>query len=306
MSTARSGNSCRRREPPDRYARRPMMDRLRAWLDRWGAILPLLVAEFVVWLGFGGLLPVLPIYFDEQGIDLATLGLVIAAWPAARLLSEPLFGWLADRTARVPLMVIGLVATGVFGALPLVLDRPGRVPPAAGRSRAGRGDLRPGRPRLPDRRDATRATRRGVRAVRRRADGRAAARPVDRGVRRRPVRRHRVRVRVQRHRRDRRRCRHRPARPRRGSRPQGRRIALVGSHDDAARLAVRRGSRRGRPGGRSGGRRWTRRRRRHGRCVSSTGASSRRSSSTSAATTAAARTRSSGACSCRVWAPTSR
>jgi MFS family permease len=97
-----------------------MYDRVRAWLQRWGPILPLLAAEFIIWIGFGGLLPVLPIYFAEQGIDLATLGLVIAAWPAARLISEPLFGWLADRTARVPLMVIGLVAAGVFGALPLV------------------------------------------------------------------------------------------------------------------------------------------------------------------------------------------
>jgi MFS family permease len=95
-----------------------------AWLDRWGGIAPLLLAEFVVWLGFGGLLPVLPLYFIEQGIDLATLGIVIAAWPAARLVSEPIFGWLADRTERGPLMVIGLVATGVFGALPLVLTGP--------------------------------------------------------------------------------------------------------------------------------------------------------------------------------------
>jgi MFS family permease len=98
--------------------------RVRAWLDRWAPILPLLVAEFVIWLGFGGLLPVLPIYFKEQGLDLATLGLVIAAWPAARLISEPAFGWLADRTPRVPLMVIGLVAAGVFGALPLVWTGP--------------------------------------------------------------------------------------------------------------------------------------------------------------------------------------
>jgi MFS family permease len=101
-----------------------MVARVRAWLDRWGPILPLLIAEFIVWLGFGGLLPILPIYFKDQGIDLATLGLVIAAWPAARLISEPVFGWLADRTARVPLMVIGLVATGIFGALPLVLTGP--------------------------------------------------------------------------------------------------------------------------------------------------------------------------------------
>jgi MFS family permease len=94
--------------------------RLGAWFTRWGPLLPLLVAEFVVWLGFGGLLPVLPLYFTEQGIDLATLGIVIAAWPAARLLSEPVFGWLADRWPRVPLMVVGLVVYGLAGALPLV------------------------------------------------------------------------------------------------------------------------------------------------------------------------------------------
>ena len=58
--------------------------------------------------GSGRCCPVLPLYFTEQGVDLATLGLVIAAWPAARLVGEPIFGWLADRTARVPLMVIGL------------------------------------------------------------------------------------------------------------------------------------------------------------------------------------------------------
>ena len=99
--------------PPD-----PRLD------GRWGDIVPLLLAEFIVWLGFGALLPVLPIYFTEQGVDLAFLGLVIAAWPAARLVGEPVFGWLADRTARVPLMVIGLVATGIFSFLPLVFTGP--------------------------------------------------------------------------------------------------------------------------------------------------------------------------------------
>jgi MFS family permease len=91
-----------------------------AWHERWGGIVPLLLGEFIVWLGFGALLPVLPIYFTENGVDLAQLGIVIAAWPAARLVGEPIFGWLADRTARVPLMVVGLVVTGVFCLLPLV------------------------------------------------------------------------------------------------------------------------------------------------------------------------------------------
>src|SRR6476646_339302 len=100
------------------------MPRMRAWLDRWGDVVPLLLAEFIVWLGFGALLPVLPLYFTEQGVDLALLGLVIAAWPAARLVGEPFFGYLADRTARVPLMVIGLIATGIFSFLPLVFTGP--------------------------------------------------------------------------------------------------------------------------------------------------------------------------------------
>ena len=77
-------------------------------------------------------------------------------------------------------MVIGLVATGVFGALPLVLTGPLAFVVLRGALRPGRRDLRPGRARLPDRCDAARAPRRGVRAVRRGPDGRPAAGSVDR------------------------------------------------------------------------------------------------------------------------------
>jgi MFS family permease len=96
-----------------------------AWLARWGSILPLLGAEFIAWVGFGALLPVMPLYFTQHGVDLATLGVIVAAWPAARLVGEPVFGWLADRTARVPIMVAGLVVTAVAMALPLVFIGPG-------------------------------------------------------------------------------------------------------------------------------------------------------------------------------------
>jgi MFS family permease len=94
------------------------------WRARWGGIAPLLLAEFIVWLGFGALLPVLPLYFVDQGVDFATLGIVVAAWPAARLVGEPIFGWLADRTERIPLMVVGLVLAGIFTVLPLVVTGP--------------------------------------------------------------------------------------------------------------------------------------------------------------------------------------
>jgi DHA1 family multidrug resistance protein-like MFS transporter len=87
--------------------------RLGGWLRRWSSILPLLAAEFVLWTGFGALLPVMPLYFTEQGVAVSLLGVVIAAWPAARLFAEPVFGNLADRVPRLPQMVIGLLVAAV-------------------------------------------------------------------------------------------------------------------------------------------------------------------------------------------------
>ena len=83
-------------------------------------ILPVLIAEAILWMGFGALLPVLPLYITEQGIDTATLGWIVAAWPAARLIGEPLFGWLADRGDKRVLMLGGLIGTAIVVPLPLV------------------------------------------------------------------------------------------------------------------------------------------------------------------------------------------
>jgi len=72
-------------------------------------------------MGFGALLPVLPLYITEQGIDTVTLGWIVAAWPAARLLGEPIFGWLGDRGDKRLLMLGGLLVTAVVVPMPLVL-----------------------------------------------------------------------------------------------------------------------------------------------------------------------------------------
>jgi MFS family permease len=100
----------------------PPASRVSAWLVRWRPILPLFVAEFVVWLGFGAFLPVLPLYLSGRGIDFATLGLIVAAWPAARLIAEPVFGWIADRTARKPLMIGALLVNALVIPLPLYVS----------------------------------------------------------------------------------------------------------------------------------------------------------------------------------------
>jgi len=113
----------------------PTQPRTSAWLARWGPILPLLLAEFILWVGFGALLPVLPLYTTRHGVSLGNLGLVVAAWPAARLVFEPVFGWIADRTARKPLMVLALVVTA--GLIPLNLVSVGVVPFLALRALTG-------------------------------------------------------------------------------------------------------------------------------------------------------------------------
>ena len=94
---------------------------VRGWLARTLPILPVLIAEAILWMGFGALLPVLPLYITEQGIDTVTLGWIVAAWPAARLLGEPLFGWLGDRGDKRLLMLGGLLVTAVVVPMPLVL-----------------------------------------------------------------------------------------------------------------------------------------------------------------------------------------
>jgi MFS family permease len=89
----------------------------------------------------------MPIYFTEHGVELAMLGVVVAAWPAARLIGEPIFGWVADRTRRVPLMVAGNVLSGIFLFLPVVFV--GIAPFTVLRALAGLSnrDVRPRRAR---------------------------------------------------------------------------------------------------------------------------------------------------------------
>ncbi len=101
-----------------------MTHRVHTWLDRWGPILPLLLAEATIWAGFGALLPILPIYFVEHGVSLPMLGIVVAAWPLARLFGEPLFGWVADRASRTTMMVIGLMLASLFAVAPIFFVGP--------------------------------------------------------------------------------------------------------------------------------------------------------------------------------------
>ena len=61
---------------------------------------------------YAGLLPVLfPVLSRKYGLDLATVGLVALAYSGVGSVSQPLFGWLADRHGRRALIIGSLIAT---------------------------------------------------------------------------------------------------------------------------------------------------------------------------------------------------
>ncbi len=65
-------------------------------------------SEFVVWAGFGAILPYLPLFLEEQAHASMTLWAVIAAmfYVGTLLFSSPL-GWLSDTIGRKPVMIGG-------------------------------------------------------------------------------------------------------------------------------------------------------------------------------------------------------
>jgi len=78
-------------------------------------------------VGFGIILPILPLYAERYGASPATIGLLLASFSVAQLLLAPVWGALSDRVGRRPVLVLSLVGTavgslvtGLAGSLPLL------------------------------------------------------------------------------------------------------------------------------------------------------------------------------------------
>ncbi len=69
--------------------------------------------------GMTAVLPILPLYAEKHGADLAFIGLMVGAFMAANLVGLPPAGWLSDRMGRRRLMAVGLIgfALASFGFL---------------------------------------------------------------------------------------------------------------------------------------------------------------------------------------------
>ncbi len=86
---------------------------------RWGQIIVISAGGFVVWTGFGAILPYLPIFLQEQAhSSLFMIGLIASMLYLGTLLFASPMGWLSDQIGRKPVLVSGIalyaVATFLF------------------------------------------------------------------------------------------------------------------------------------------------------------------------------------------------
>jgi DHA1 family multidrug resistance protein-like MFS transporter len=76
--------------------------------------LPILfVVMFLVMVGFGIIIPVLPFYAKEIGANPTQLGLLMAVYSFMQLLFAPVWGRVSDRIGRKPVMMIGIFGLGL-------------------------------------------------------------------------------------------------------------------------------------------------------------------------------------------------
>jgi len=86
----------------------------------WGCVLIDLV-------GFGIVLPILPLWAERFGASPGTIGALVATYSAFQLVCAPLLGRLSDRIGRKPVLIVSLIGTaagslltGLAGSLALV------------------------------------------------------------------------------------------------------------------------------------------------------------------------------------------
>jgi multidrug resistance protein len=79
-----------------------------------GRHLPLLfLTVFVDLVGFGIVLPLLPLYADRFGASGLTIGLLVTVYSVAQFFMAPIWGRLSDRYGRRPILLLGLIGSSL-------------------------------------------------------------------------------------------------------------------------------------------------------------------------------------------------
>jgi len=71
----------------------------------------LFLTVFIDLLGFGIVIPFLPLYAERMGVGAAGVGLILASYSAAQLIGAPILGRISDRVGRRPIIMVGLLGS---------------------------------------------------------------------------------------------------------------------------------------------------------------------------------------------------
>lgn len=88
---------------------------------------PVWTAVAVDLLGFGIIIPLLPLYAERFGASATTIGLLFASYSLAQFVFSPIWGRISDKVGRRPILLItiagsaiGSLVLGLAGSLPLL------------------------------------------------------------------------------------------------------------------------------------------------------------------------------------------
>src|SRR5918998_2491 len=76
-------------------------------------LLVIFVTVFIDLVGFGIVIPVLPLYVPQFDATPRALGLLLASYSVMQLIFTPVLGGLSDRYGRRPVLLLSLIGTGV-------------------------------------------------------------------------------------------------------------------------------------------------------------------------------------------------
>lgn len=71
------------------------------------------ITIFIDLVGFGIVIPVLPLYAERYGASEATVGILLAIYSAMQFVFAPILGRLSDRIGRRPVLLVSLIGTSL-------------------------------------------------------------------------------------------------------------------------------------------------------------------------------------------------
>lgn len=68
---------------------------------------------FLVMVGFGIIIPVMPFYAEQLGASPTQLGLLMAVYSIMQFLFAPMWGRVSDRIGRKPVIMVGILGLAI-------------------------------------------------------------------------------------------------------------------------------------------------------------------------------------------------